>query len=191
LNTEADAQLVKNETPEAIIAAVGSSSLRPSIPGIESAVSVLDVYPGDDVSENVIIVGGGMAGCDTSLYLTALGKKITLVEMLDELAPDGTGAYQVLTADEMKKRGVDYYLGMKCTKIFPNGITARDKEGKEYSFSADMVVLALGMSANSNTVEALRAASGSIPFAVVGDCEKPGKVYDAVYNGCTAGFAIL
>ena len=188
LNTEADGPLIKNEAPDVVIAAVGSSPFRPSIPGIESAISALEVYPGDDVSENIVIVGGGMAGCDTSLYLAALGKKITLVEMLDELAPDGTGAYQVLTADEMKKRGVDYYLNMKCTKISPNGITARDKEGKEHSFSADTVVLALGMCANSDKVEAVRTASGSIPFSVVGDCEKPGKVYDAVYNGCTAGF---
>jgi len=66
--------------------ATGSEPTIPNIPGISTAVTVEDVLLGKKkVGQKVVIIGGGLEGLDTALYLAKQGKKVTVVEALPEV----------------------------------------------------------------------------------------------------------
>ena len=91
LNTKVNAAYVENEQPDALIIAVGSTPFVPNIKGIhgDNVVIVNNYYlEKDKVGDSVVVLGGGLAGCECAVHLGMEGKKVELVEMLDKLAPD-------------------------------------------------------------------------------------------------------
>ena len=93
LNTEVTKEYVENENVDALIIAVGSSPLVPPIPGLngDNVVVVNDYYLEKEKLEDakeVVVFGGGLAGCETAIHLAQEGKTVHLVEMRDDLAPD-------------------------------------------------------------------------------------------------------
>ncbi len=192
LNTEATAEVVEKENPDALIVAVGSQPVIPGIPGISGpgVMQALDVYWNPEkVGKKVIMIGGGLVGCETGLHLAAQGKSVTLVEMMDRLAPDATESHRIALFGEMKKI-LTYHTGMRCTEITPKGIKAIDSEGAERFFEADTVVHAVGMKAVSDRAFRLCEAAPKKYF-LVGDCVSPRKVKQAVHEGYHAAMDIF
>jgi NADPH-dependent 2,4-dienoyl-CoA reductase/sulfur reductase-like enzyme len=176
---------------DAVILAVGSSPAAPPIRGIESAVRALDIYKDiERIGENVVIVGGGLVGCEAGLHLAKNGKKVTIVEMSDKVAPDSYPMHRISLMNELDKM-VALKTGLKCTKIASNGVTVDDENNREMFLPADTVVYALGMNANRTETEKQRAAAKGVPVYEIGDCVKAGKVYDAVRGGFVAAMSIL
>ena len=70
------------------------------------------------------------------------------------------------------------------TEIRPDGVVARDGEGKNVFFPADSVLLAAGLMPKAEEAEALR--SDAYELMIIGDARKPGRVYDAVRQGFDA-----
>ena len=90
LNTEMTAEKLKEENADAVILALGSRPVIPKIPGIERAVSGEDVLLGrEPVGEKIIIVGGGLVGCEIAYGYAKDGKNVTIIETLDELMKTG------------------------------------------------------------------------------------------------------
>ncbi|MGX8679904.1 MAG: FAD-dependent oxidoreductase, partial [bacterium] len=91
LNTEVTPELVEEIDPYALIIAVGSRPLVPPIPGLngDNVIIVNDYYKEKDkVTDDVVVFGGGLAGCECAIHLGQEGKNVHLVEMRDQLAPD-------------------------------------------------------------------------------------------------------
>lgn len=84
LNTAFTADLYKAGKYDLVLMATGASAVMPfSIPGIGKAMSAVELLEsGKDPGETVIVVGGGMVGCETAVDLAKKGKKVSLVEML-------------------------------------------------------------------------------------------------------------
>lgn len=183
LGTEATPEIVEKEAPSAVIAAVGSSAVKPPIPGLdgENVMHGLDVYyNAGKIGKRVVMVGGGLVGCETGIHLAALGHEVTVIEMSDTLAVDCQSPHRIglmLKMDELLKT----YTGLKCSSISANGVTCIDKNGAEISFEADTVVYALGMRSNSELAESFRDCAPQ--FVAVGDCDKVGKVLGAIRRG--------
>jgi pyruvate/2-oxoglutarate dehydrogenase complex dihydrolipoamide dehydrogenase (E3) component len=176
---------------DAVILAVGSSPIEAPIPGIENAMRALDMYFNmDKVGSKVVMVGGGLVGSEAGLHLAKNGRDVTIVEMLDKVAPDSYPMHRVAMVHEMDQL-LSYKTDLKVTAIEKNGIKAVDKDGKEAFVEADTVVYALGMKANREVTEALRAAAGDTPVYEIGDCVRAAKVYEAVKEGYLAAMAIL
>ena len=91
LNTTVTPEYIAAEKPDALILAVGSTPIVPPLPGIDgdNVVVVNDYYlHKDKVGDTVVVLGGGLAGCECAVHLGQEGKKVHLVEMRDTLAPD-------------------------------------------------------------------------------------------------------
>lgn len=190
LNTRVDAEYVKKENPDALIIAVGSRPFVPNIPGIDgdNVVIVNNYYKEKEkVQDEVIVLGGGIAGCECAIHLGKEGKKVTLIEMRDELANDANKRYRPLLLEEVKKYA-DIYTGYMGTEIRGNGIVCKDKTGNIKEFLGKTIICALGQRSRSEIVEELE---GIVPYtAVIGDAVKVSTITQAVYLGYHAALDI-
>ncbi len=192
-NTEATPELVEGLAPDVVIAAVGSSPIRPQIPGIDKDTvrTALDVYY--DVTkagERVAVIGGGLVGCEIGLHLAEQGKNVTIVEMTDVIGDLVNWRHTVPLVMRMDATPtLEYKTGLKCVEVTASGIKVVDKEGRQQSIEADTVVLAVGMRSNSETVDRLRDC---VPdFYPIGDCVKPQRILEAMQGGYFAALDIL
>ena len=120
LNTEVTADFLKEFQPDNVILAVGSSPVVPRIPGIETAVDALELYRNlDKAGHKVVIIGGGLVGCETGLNLAKAGHDVTVVEMQDRMAPEAFSMPRAALLDQMDRDGVHQLLGHKCVAILP------------------------------------------------------------------------
>lgn len=190
LNTEATAELIENMKPDAVICAVGSDPIRPNIPGMtEKTVHALEAYEHPEaVGKRVIMIGGGLIGCETGLHLAQTGHDVQIIEMMDEVARDALPSHREALLPRMDKM-LKYECGLKVTQVRDNGVTVEDKEGNIKEFEADTVVYAIGMRAKKDLVNQLRPASPW--FVPIGDCKKPAKVLNAVQDALFAAYDIL
>ena len=80
----------------AVILAVGSDDLILPVDGIENAVTAMEAYAGDfkDLGKTVIVLGGGLVGCEAAADYLDRGIKTTIVEMQECLMPETTGLYR-------------------------------------------------------------------------------------------------
>jgi NADPH-dependent 2,4-dienoyl-CoA reductase/sulfur reductase-like enzyme len=191
LKTEAGAALVAAEKPDVIIAAVGAHPLVPRIPGIEQALAAIDVYASlNAIGPKVVMLGGGLVGAEVGLYLAAEGRRVTVVEMRDMMAYETLGYYRNALLDEMDKRGIVQMLGTKILEVVPGGVKA-EQAGAPLLIPADTCVYSFGMRSNDAAVQALGEIAGGIPIIPIGDCEKSGKLGDAVRSGYMAAFQVM
>ncbi len=176
---------------DAVILAIGSSPVILPIAGIEHAMKALEVYDDiDRIGQKVIMVGGGLVGCEVGLHLAKNGRDVTVIEMLDEVARDAYKMHRIGLVHEMDKMLV-YKTGLKCVAITTGGVKTVNKAHKEELFAADTVVYAVGMNAHKKEAENLRLAAGDVPVYEVGDCVSAAKVYDAVRQAFIAAMSIL
>jgi len=190
LNTTVTPEYVEKECVDALILALGSTPVVPSIEGIdgENVVVVNNYYEEKEkVSDNVVVLGGGLAGCECAIHLGMEGKTVHIVEMRDSLAPDCNIRHRPILM-----RKVDEYTtahtGLAGQKITSEGVICRDKEGKEVLIPGTTIICAVGQRANRTDVDALRRCA---PFVrEVGDCVRPANITKAIYEGYHAALDI-
>ena len=191
LNTTADAALIEEIQPDAIIIAVGAHPVAPPIPGIEKAMGALDAYENlEKLGRRVALAGGGLVGCEVGLHLASHGHEVTVIEMLPRIADETFGYYRNALLTEMDNRKIRQVLGAKVLEFTDAGIVV-EKDGKRETIPADSMCYSFGMRSNSDEVEKLKAAAGAIPVWVVGDASRAGKVADAVHGGYLAAMEIV
>lgn len=133
LNTEVTREYAEKEGAEALIIAVGSRPFIPPIKGLEgdNVVIVNNYYrEKDKVGDDVVVFGGGLAGCECAIHLGMEGKRVHLVEMRDELAPDANVRHRPLLLKEIEKY-VTVHTGYKGLEVTAEGILCQDKEGNQ------------------------------------------------------------
>lgn len=190
LNTQAGDDFVARYGPDHVICAVGSHAIVPPIEGIENAMHALEAYRHPEkVGQRVVMIGGGLAGCETGLNLADQGKDVTIIEMLPKLAPDGENLHRAMLLHLLEQKA-DCRTETRCTKIGRDFVIALDRDGNEQRFDCDTVVYAVGMRSNSDTVENLRKAAGDTPFVCVGDCLKVQQAAQAGYDAYTEAMKI-
>ena len=190
LNTEITPELAALERPDVLIAAVGADPIVPKISGIDkkSVILATDAYKKDvTVGQKVVVIGGGLVGCETGLYLAQQGRDITIIEMLDDVAIEANIMHRRALMLELEK-SVKIRTGIRCTVITDKGLKAVDREGKEILFEAETFIVAVGLKSRSGVVDALAGVAPE--FKAIGDCVKPKRVLQAVRTGYDAGMAI-
>ena len=190
LNTPVTPELAAAEAPDALIIAVGSAPLVPPIPGLDgdNVVLVNHYYKEKDkVADDVVVFGGGLAGCECAIHLGMEGKRVHLVEMRDTLAPDANVRHRPLLLKEIEKY-VTVHTGCKGLEVCPDGILCETKDGAQVLVPGTSVICALGQRSRTADVEALRDAA---PFVrVIGDAAKVSTITNAVYWGYHAALDI-
>lgn len=179
---------VFERNPDVVVVATGSKPFIPDIPGITrpNVVLAVDVLEskGEVVKDNVVIIGGGLVGCEVAEYLLEKDRKITILEMLPRLANDQT---RVLRADliwRLRKAGIQIENDIEVTGISDYGVWGI-RRSFEYGpndvfFEADTIILATGYKPASSLAKELE---GKLPVHNIGDSLNPGQIKDAVWGG--------
>lgn len=190
LNTAVTPELAEIEAPDALIIAVGSAPLVPPIPGLDgdNVVIVNNYYKEKDkVTDDVVVFGGGLAGCECAIHLGQEGKRVHLVEMRDALAPDANVRHRPLLLKEIE-RYATVHTGCKGLEVRSDGIVCETKGGERILVPGTSVICALGQRSRTAGVDALRDCA---PFVrVIGDAAKVSTITNAVYWGYHAALDI-
>ena len=131
-----------------VIIATGSVANQIPVKGFkEYGIEAVDYLLGNKtVGENVVVVGGGLTGCEIAYDLYLQGKKPTIVEMQDDLVttPGVALANTSFLRDFFKTNKVPVYLESKTTEVRADGVTIVDKDGKSIDIPTDNVILSVG-----------------------------------------------
>ena len=182
LGTEVTADYINNLKPDVVIAAVGAAPVRPPIPGLDNKKVIIGAYMHDepyDFGEKVVVIGGGLIGCESAVELKNMGKDVTVVEMLPSIAP-GCGVAQSNSL-RVGMQGVKVMTSTRCKAITDDGVLVQKGE-EEILLPADSIILSAGMKPRSAVVDELY--KGIVPeFYVIGDCSVARKMGDAIREG--------
>ena len=183
LATEATPALIQEAKPDVVIVATGSTTLIPEIPGIEkeNVVTAIDLLLGrKEAGETVLIVGGGLVGCETALYLAQKGKKLTVVAR-HSVARDMHAANRMHLLKLLADADVRVFADTSILEIMDKGVAIADKSGKRSVLGADTVVLASGFKPDGRLLETLEDKVAEV--YAIGDCVEPRKVENAIHEG--------
>jgi 2,4-dienoyl-CoA reductase-like NADH-dependent reductase (Old Yellow Enzyme family)/NADPH-dependent 2,4-dienoyl-CoA reductase/sulfur reductase-like enzyme len=191
LNMFATPEAILKYAPDVIVVAVGSRPSVPNIKGLEKrkALQFEDVLLGKaEVGKSVIVVGGGFVGCETAEFLSEKGKKVTIVEILPQLASELFFPYAYQTVQRLKERKVEIYTGVKAEEITDRGMEIIDEQGNRISLDADDIIIATGSVAEKSLSKALEGKG--LRLYEVGDCHRPARIYEAISEGAEAGLRV-
>ena len=190
LNTCVTPELVEEIAPDAMILAVGSNPIVPPLPGMDgkNVVIVNDYYlRKDEVEDTVVVLGGGLAGCECAVHLGMDGKKVHLVEMRDTLAPDCNIRHRPILMKQVEQY-VTAHTNHQGLRVTEEGLICRNAEGEEILIPGKTVICAVGQRSNRADVEALRYCA---PFVrEIGDCARVANITNAIYQGYHAALDI-
>ncbi len=175
---------------DAVICATGSKPLMPNIPGIgkQIATNALDVLnnvvkPGN----NVVVIGGGLVGSETALYLAENGHNVTLAEMLPQIMNDVAVTDLLAYTERIGKTNMRVLTSTKLIEIVDDGVLVKNKAGTS-KLQADTVILALGFESRQDLYNVL-LEKGKEAY-LIGDAVKPGKIMDAMHTAYRVGLKI-
>jgi 2,4-dienoyl-CoA reductase-like NADH-dependent reductase (Old Yellow Enzyme family)/thioredoxin reductase len=182
MDTEVTPEVVGEVSPDVLIAAVGAEPIIPDMLGVKNSNVVIaaSMYDEDAVGERVVVIGGGLVGCEEGLHLAHLGKEVTILEMLEKAASDAPYLHWLGLMRELEK-SVRLETRVKCTRVTEGGVSAVNMEGEERFYEADTILLAVGLKPRTETVESLRSCAPD--FIVIGDCLQPATAMEAIHMG--------
>ena len=190
LNTPATPELLEQLAPDALILAVGSSPIVPPLPGIDgdNVVVVNNYYlEKEKVADTVVVLGGGLAGCECAVHLGMEGKQVHLVEMRDFLAVDCNIRHRPILMQQVDKY-TTVHTGLQGLRVTEEGLVCKDGEGNEVLIPGKTVICAVGQRSNRDAVNELR---GCAPFVrEIGDCARVSNITNAVHQGYHAALDI-
>lgn len=187
LNTAMTPEMALRLKPDAIVCAIGADPIIPPLPGVDSehVISAIGMHERmEQIGQNVVVLGGGLVGCEESILLAGLGKKVTILEMKPELCRDAPYLHHEAVLLEMERLGVISHTNTRCTKVLADGVLA-EQAGREIKIPADTVIIAAGLSPRMEEAEAFRCCAPE--FWKIGDCKQARNVRLAMHEGYDAG----
>jgi 2,4-dienoyl-CoA reductase-like NADH-dependent reductase (Old Yellow Enzyme family)/thioredoxin reductase len=193
LGAEVKADQAALADADEVLVATGSHPVMPPIPGLDlpHVVEVLDFHLGSEpAGTDVVVCGGGLSGCDAAVELARHGKRVTIVEMLGDVAANLTPSTRFMLLKELAALGIQVLTNTRVTSIDRAAVHVEGPDGPA-ALPADTVIAAFGVRSERTLADELVAA-GVAPekVAVIGDAGTPGKVGDAVHAGFAAARAL-
>ena len=180
---------VKKQSPDAVILATGTTPAMPPIPGLEKAVTSLDaINQPEKLGKTVVIIGGGLVGCEIALDAANRGKDVTVVEALDDImAAGGADApypNKQMIGDLFESKNVTVLTGTKLSEVTDEGAVVTAPDGDSRLLKADTVISAMGFKPAANLKDDLAALN--VPVCEVGDATGAGTIMKAIWDAYDA-----
>ena len=179
MNTEVTKELAEEIKPDVLITALGARPIKLPIKGIdlENVYGAEEIYVAPEkAGEKVTILGGGLVGIELAIFLSDLGKKVTIVEMLPHLTMHEFSIHTMALEEEIERCGLDIRLSTSAKEITPDGLIVSGPEGEE-KIPADTVIYAVGQSPLFKEAAALYDCAPE--FYQIGDCTAPKTIQAA------------
>jgi len=195
LNTEVTADLVAERKPDAVIVGTGSRSVIPGkIPGVtgSNVYTVEQVLTGqaDLSAKNVTMIGAGITGIETAEYLAARKAKVTIVDLLDKVAPNANHTNVGDICGRLAQYGTEYLLGHALREIRSDAVVLeKQSDHSVVTVPTDAVVLSLGYRPDNALAEELKAKG--LQVVTVGSAVKDGTIAPATRTGYEAARALF
>jgi 2-enoate reductase len=174
MNTEVSD--VKSLGADEVIVATGAKAKRLPIEGAENTIEAIDFLLGNkSVGEKVVVIGGGLTGCEIAYELYLEGKTPIIVEMQDDLVttPGICLANTSYLRDFFKTNKVAVHLETSVAKIGEGSVTLKDKEGKTFEVEADSVITSIGYNPAPVTTKGVH---------VIGDAKSVGNLRTVIWG---------
>ena len=175
MNTEVT-DIAALDADEVIVATGAVANKLPVKGAAEYGIEAIDFLLGNKpVGENVVVVGGGLTGCEIAYELYLQGKKPTIVEMQNDLIVSDKIclANTSFLRDFFAANKVPVYLETRTTEIRADGVTAVGKDGKEINIPADNVILSVGYKPSPVTTKGAH---------VIGDAKQVGSLRTVIWQ---------
>jgi dihydrolipoamide dehydrogenase len=128
------------------IVATGSFPVRPPIEGLDSPLCVdsTGLLAQERVPGRLVVLGGGVIGCEFASIFRRFGAEVTIVEMLPRLIPMEDEDASKELAKQFDKRGIALHLGKQCTKVEEQGGGLRVHFGEGETVDCDLMLVSVG-----------------------------------------------
>ncbi|MCK4964087.1 MAG: FAD-dependent oxidoreductase, partial [Dehalococcoidia bacterium] len=183
LNQEVTEETIAEGKPDVVVIATGAIPRIPDIPGIDggNVVTALEVLGGNkEVGDRVVIVGGGMIGCEVAEHLAEKGKQVTILEMLERIGIDIGMTTRWVIMQRLRNAGIRMETKAKAEKLTDKGVVA-SRDGSTEFFAADSIVVAMGLVPQNELYRRLEA-KGTKCYSI-GDCNEAQKILQAIEDG--------
>ncbi len=210
LGINVDSTLIEENKPDVVILATGGMSPAPHIPGIENK-NVISTDSLHDkvkfllkflsagtirwltglwipVGKRVVIIGGGVHGCQLAEFLTKRGKRVTIVDTEKALGKGIVDALLGYLITWFRKKGVLMFPGVRSLEITPAGVVIITAEGVQEIIVADSVIVANELKSDDVLLENLQ--DKGLEVYAIGDCREPNLIIDAIADGSRVARAI-
>jgi 2,4-dienoyl-CoA reductase (NADPH2) len=201
LGREADTTMIEKIKPDVVIVATGGELTVPKITGIEKAITTPALHRKVKpylrclgprtmgwltklwvpMGKKVVVIGGGLHGCEVTEFLVRLNRKVTIVEEGEVLGKGVIDFRLGLLLDWFHKKGVIMITGVKSMEITDKGLVITTREGKKETIEADSIISTSPLASNT---ELLKNLLGKVPeIYAIGDCKEPRMIVDAIADG--------
>ncbi|MFT8348976.1 FAD-dependent oxidoreductase [Clostridium saccharoperbutylacetonicum] len=171
--------------PDYVVVATGATPIMIRVPGYDKKHVVMAeevLLNQRSVGENVVIIGGGLVGSETAVELAMEGKKVKIVEMMDDILK--TASHFVANDQNLRylvnESCLKIISSAKLTEILDDGVVV-EKDGKMEKVECDTVVFAVGFRSNQELYDQIQEAG--FDAVVIGDNVRPGKIIHAIHQG--------
>lgn len=191
MNTPLTPQDIPARKPDGVILAVGAAPLIPPIPGIERGIDCITALTRNpEIGDTVVVIGGGLVGCEMAIGYAQEGKTVTLVEALPDILSSGPpvpDSQDQMLRDLLAEGKVEIKTSARLTQVNQDSVTLQTAQG-EKTIPAESVVLAIGF----RSLPSLRAPLQGQGFPVyeVGDGNQVGNVMTAIDTAHTVARTI-
>ena len=185
LNSPVTLELVRLENPEVIIVATGAKPILLDLleKNDSKVLTAVDLLSGNKkAGQNVLVVGGGLTGCEVSLWLAKQGREVTLIEALPELMSSGAKVphmNRLMLLDLLAFHHVRILTQTKLKRIEGDSVLL-ERDSMEQSLRIDSVVLSIGLRPENGLYKQLKQEFS--PIFTLGDCREPGNIMAAIWN---------
>lgn len=148
MNQEVTLDMIRAQGPDSVIIATGSQTLILPIDGIHnpSIIHGSDLLEGKRTAgKKVLVVGGGMVGCETAAFLGEQNHDVTVIEFRDTVGADVIHEHRVYLMEDFAHYGIKEIVGAKVCRFFEDGVAYETADGLRHEARGyDSVVLSMG-----------------------------------------------
>ncbi|WP_291634065.1 FAD-dependent oxidoreductase [Clostridium sp.] len=186
LNTEITEDYINDKKTDVVVIASGSTSVTLNLPGMDrtNVCSAEDLLAGKKTAgPKIVMIGGGLIGCETALWLAKQGNEVTIVEALPELLSSGKPMphmNRIMLLDLLKFNKVDAITNTSLLEVKEEGVLLIDKNFKQTSLDSDTVVIAIGYKPDNKLYNKLKCNVHELYN--IGDSREASNIMNAIWD---------